>query len=168
MEPRKNQEISAKEVRLIDEKGEQVGIVSVAEAISKAEGVGLDLIEIAERVNPPVCKIMDYGKFKYEREKKAKEMRKHQHQVKLKEIKFTPRISDHDYSYRCVQAKKFLSSGDRVKASVFFKGREMSHTERGRNILEKLVEDLKDISVVDKAIDMQGKLMSVSLAPTKN
>lgn len=167
MEPRRNEQIRINELRLIDENGDLVGIVSNKEAQDRAAALGLDLIEIASSANPPVCKIMDYGKFKYDQEKKAKEAKKHQHQTKLKEIKFTPRISEHDYSYRCVQAKKFLSQGDRLKASVFFKGRELSHTERGTDILNKLVNDLKDVSIVDKDISLQGKYMSVYLAPAR-
>ena len=166
-EPRKNEEIRISNVRLIDENGEQVGIVSNQEAQNKASAAGLDLIEIAANVKPPVCRIMDYGKYKYDKEKKLKESRRNQHQTKLKEIKFTPRISDHDYGYRREQAKKFLTSGDRVKASVFFKGREMAHVERGRVVLEKLIQELEGIAQVDKNIIMQGKLMSIILVPAK-
>jgi len=144
-----------------------VGIVSGKEAIERALNLGLDLIEIAPNAEPPVCKIMDYGKFKYEREKKAKEAQKNQHQAKLKEIKFTPNISDHDYGYRCEQAKKFIGEGNKVKATVYFKGRELSHVERGRSVLEKLMVDIGSNTSVDRGVRLEGKNMSVILTPTK-
>jgi translation initiation factor IF-3 len=123
------------------------------------------LIEIASGVNPPVCKIIDYGKFRYEKEKKAKEAKKNQHQSKLKEIKFTPNISDHDYGYRCEQAKKFIKDGNRVKASVYFKGREMSYLDRGKVVLEKLKEDLNPTASIDKDFVLEGKTLSMTFTP---
>lgn len=154
-------------MRLIDEDGQQAGIVSTRDALDKAYNVGLDLIEIASNATPPVCRIMDYGKFKYEKEKKAKEAKKNQHQTKLKEIKFTPNISDHDYGYRCEQAKKFIGESNKVKATIFFKGRELSYADRGRAILERLMKDLEDITVIDKELKLEGKCMSMILTPHK-
>jgi translation initiation factor IF-3 len=110
---------------------------------------------------------MDYGKFRYEKEKKAKEAKKNQHQSKLKEIKFTPNISTHDYGYRCEQAKKFIAEGNKVKATVFFKGRELSFLDRGKSILEKLKSDLSDKTAVDKDLNLEGKIMSMILTPLK-
>jgi translation initiation factor IF-3 len=166
-EPRKNKEIRANQVRLIDEAGKQVGVVSNKEALDSAYRAGLDLIEISTNAKPPVCRIMDYGKYKYGREKKLKESQKNQHQTKLKEIKFTPRISEHDFGYRSEQAKKFIIQGNRVRASVFFKGREVSHKDRGEDVLNKLIDNLKEVASVDRNIKFEGRYMSAVLVPIK-
>jgi len=144
------------QVRLIDEKKVQVGVVSIEEAKKRAYETGLDLVEIVSSAQPPVVRIVDYSKYKYEIEKKKKEAKKSQHVMKLKEIRFSPNISDHDYSYRMKQAREFIKDGNKVKAVVIFHGREMAHLDRGKSILEKMYEDLKDIAIVKKKCLLEG------------
>ena len=146
--PRVNQEIRVKEVRLIDENGENKGIVSIKEALSLADEAGFDLIEISPQAVPPVCKIMDYGKYKYEQQKKKHEARKNQKIVNIKELKLRPMIDVHDYEVKVKQAKKFLEQGDKVKFTIRFKGREMSANDMGRKVLSNLVDDLENICKV--------------------
>jgi translation initiation factor IF-3 len=143
-------------VRLVDENGEQVGVVSRNEALRRAESVGLDLVEVSPNSAPPVCKIMDFGKYKYELSKKEKETRKKQHVIVTKEIRMRPKIEEHDFDFKLKHARKFLLEGDRVRASVQFKGREMIHQEFGRKILERFIENLQDIAKTEKDPVMEG------------
>lgn len=163
--PRINREIKAKEVRLINYNGENMGVVSLSEAISIAQEVGLDLIEISPQVNPPVCKVLDYGKYKYEQQKKKNEARKNQKIVNIKELKLRPMIETHDYDVKVKQAKKFLSQGDKVKFTMRFKGRELNSSELGKEILDKLLEDLEGLCKIDAAAKMEGKQMFMIVSP---
>lgn len=163
--PRVNQEIRVKEVRLIDENGENKGIVPTREAIILADEAGLDLIEISPQAVPPVCKIMDYGKYKYEQQKKKNEARKNQKIVNIKELKLRPMIDVHDYEVKVKQAKKFLSQGDKVKFTIRFKGREMSANDMGRKVLDNLVEDLDNICKVESEPKLEGRQMMMVVAP---
>ena len=156
--PRINQDIKAKEVRLINYNGENLGVVSLKEALHIAEDVGLDLIEISPQVNPPVCKVLDYGKYKYEQQKKQKV-------VSIKELKLRPMIDTHDYEVKLKQAKKFLAQGDKVKFTMRFKGRELSANDMGKEVLNKLIEDLEGICKVDAAPKLEGKQMFMMVSP---
>ena len=163
--PRINREIKAKEVRLINYNGENLGVVSISEALGIAQEVGLDLIEISPQVTPPVCKVLDYGKYKYELQKKKNEAKKNQKVVNIKELKLRPMIETHDYEVKLKQAKKFLSQGDKVKFTMRYKGREMSANDMGKDILNKLVEDLEGLCKVDAAPKMEGKQMFMIVSP---
>ena len=163
--PRINREIKAKEVRLINYNGENLGVVPTQEALKIAQEVGLDLIEISPQVNPPVCKVLDYGKYKYEMQKKKNEAKKNQKVVSIKELKLRPMIETHDYEVKLKQAKKFLSQGDKVKFTMRYKGREMSANDMGKDILNKLVEDLEGLCKVDAAPKMEGKQMFMIVSP---
>ncbi len=163
--PRINREIKAKEVRLINYNGENLGVVSIQEALKIAAEVGLDLIEISPQVNPPVCKVLDYGKYKYELQKKKNEAKKNQKVVSIKELKLRPMIETHDYEVKLKQAKKFLSQGDKVKFTMRYKGREMSANDMGKDILNKLIEDLEGLCKVDSAPKAEGKQMFMIVSP---
>lgn len=160
-----NREIKAKEVRLINYNGENAGVVSLAEALKIAQEVGLDLIEISPQVTPPVCKVLDYGKYKYEMQKKKNEAKKNQKVVSIKELKLRPMIDTHDYEVKVKQAKKFLAQGDKVKFTMRYKGREMSANDLGKEILNKLLEDLDGLCKVDSAPKMEGKQMFMIVSP---
>lgn len=155
------------QVRLIDQDKNQVGIIGTSEALQRAQAAGLDLVEVSPNSSPPVCRIMDYGKFLYEQQKKQKEARRHQHQVKVKEIKLSPRISDHDYEYRMEQAKKFVQAGDRLKLTVVFRGREMTHKEFGMRLIERFREDMSEHAVVDKEPSFAGRNLVTIFIPKK-
>ena len=163
--PRINREIKAKEVRLINYNGENAGVVSLAEALKIAQEVGLDLIEISPQVTQPVCKVLDYGKYKYEMQKKKNEAKKNQKVVSIKELKLRPMIDTHDYEVKVKQAKKFLAQGDKVKFTMRYKGREMSANDLGKEILNKLLEDLDGLCKVDSAPKMEGKQMFMIVSP---
>ncbi len=163
--PRINREIKAKEVRLINYNGENLGVVSIQEALKIASEVGLDLIEISPQVNPPVCKVLDYGKYKYEMQKKKNEAKKNQKVVSIKELKLRPMIETHDYEVKLKQAKKFLSQGDKVKFTMRYKGREMSANDMGKEILNKLIEDLEGLCKVDAAPKAEGKQVFMIVSP---
>ncbi len=160
-----NEEITDAELRLLSNDGEQLGIVSAAEALAKAEEAGLDLVKIAPKAVPPVCKIMDYGKFKFEEEKREKEARKKQKVVDVKEIRMTPGIDTHDFDVKVNSAIKFLKSGDKAKVAVRFKGRELAHTAIGNTLLERFAEGCKDYAVVEKQPKLEGRQMIMFLAP---
>lgn len=153
-------------MRLIDDEGTQVGIVSVREAQQIAEERGLDLVEVAPNAVPPVCRLMDYGKFRYEQSKKEREARKNQRQVGLKEVRLRPKTDDHDLEVKANQARKFLRSGDKVRFTVRFRGREMAHPDIGREMLEQIAEVLRDVAVVEQKPAMEGRAFSLVLAPT--
>ncbi len=163
--PRINEGIKARQVRLIDEMGENRGVVSIAEALQIADNAGLDLIEISPQANPPVCKVLDYGKYKYEVQKRKNEAKKNQKVVNIKELKLRPAIDTHDYEVKIKQAKKFLTQGDKVKFTMRFKGREMSANDMGKQILDKIISDLDTVSKVDAAPKVEGRQMSMLLSP---
>ena len=143
-------------MRLIDEEGEQVGIITRAEALKRADEAGLDLVEVSPNSDPPVCKIMNFGKYKYELAKKEKENKKKQHTIVTKEIRLRPKIEEHDFIFKMRHARKFLEAGHRVKATVLFRGREMAHREYGIRVLERLQEELDDIAKVENEPRMEG------------
>lgn len=160
-----NREIRAPRVRVVDEHGEQLGLMSSREALTLAQERELDLVEIAPQANPPVCKIIDYGKFKYEQQKRDKTQRKHQHQQQLKEVRLHPRTDDHDVDFKTRHAREFLGEGHKVKFTVVFRGREITHQEVGRELLERIIQALTEDAKVDQAIRMDGRNMSMILAP---
>jgi translation initiation factor IF-3 len=160
---RLNDEITADEIRLISEKGEQLGIVSLEAALEQTRESGLDLIEIAPSGRPPVCKMVDYGKLKYEKKKKQQQSKKKQHVIKIKEIRLRPRIEEHDLMTKLNQGRKFLSNGAKLKVTLMFRGRELSRIDLGRNVMERVLEELKDIAEVEKDIPLEGRRMSVIL-----
>lgn len=162
--PRVNDMISAKEVRVIDQNGEMKGVFSVQEAQRMAEAAGLDLVEISPNTDPPVCKILDFGKYKYEQQKKAAEARKKQKVIDIKEIKISPRIDKHDYEVKMRNARRFLEEGDKVKVTMRFRGREMSHMEIGINLLRKMKEELADVCTVEMEPKFEGRQMMMVLA----
>lgn len=161
-----NDEIRVREVRLVGADGEQVGVVSKNEAMDKAEEAGLDLVCVSPKANPPVCKIIDYGKYKYEEEKKAKEARKKQSTITVKEIRMSPNIDQHDLETKAKNAIKFLKSGDRVKVTIRFRGREMAHQNLGNDVLNNFADMVKDFGQVDKRPKMEGRNMSMFLSPS--
>jgi translation initiation factor IF-3 len=160
-----NTRIRARDVRLIDEDGTQVGVVSLREALLLAEERGLDLVEVAPNAIPPVCRVMDYGKFRYEQTKKEREARKNQKQIELKEVRLKPKTDDHDIGVKARQARKFLLSGDKVKFTVKFRGREIFHPDIGMAMLEQMSEELRDIAIVEQKPLMEGRALSLMLAP---
>ncbi len=153
-------------MRLIDENGTQVGIIGVREAIAMAEERGFDLVEVAPNAVPPVCRLLDYGKFRYEQSQKEREARKNQKQAELKQIRLMPKTADHDITTKANQAKRFLLQGDKVKFNVRFRGREMAHPDIGRKMLEEIAEQLRDIAIVEQKPLMEGRVLSLLLAPT--
>jgi translation initiation factor IF-3 len=156
------------EVRVIDEDGEQLGILETRDAIRQAREKGLDLVEVAANAEPPVCRIIDYGKFQYEAKKKAGEAKKKQVVITVKEVKFRPGTDDHDYDYRMKHAREWLQEGDKVKATIWFRGREMTHRELGARILEKLEKDLADVGEVEARPRMEGNQMFIILGPKRH
>ncbi|MDG6325674.1 translation initiation factor IF-3 [Glaesserella parasuis] len=165
---RLNEEIRVKEVRLTDQNGEQLGIVSIQEALTKAEEAELDLVEISPNAEPPVCRIMNYGKFIYEKEKAAKEQKKKQKVVQVKEIKFRPGTDEGDYQVKLRSLIRFLEDGDKAKITVRFRGREMAHQEIGMDVLERVKNDLAEIAVVESAPGkLEGRQVVMVLAPKK-
>jgi translation initiation factor IF-3 len=164
---RLNEEITAPEVRLIGLEGEQVGIVSVRQALSLAEEAGVDLVEIAPLATPPVCRIMDFGKFKYQEAKRAHEAKLKQKQIQVKEVKFRPGTDDNDYQIKMRNLIKFLQEGDKAKITLRFRGREMAHQEFGMRMLERIKADLEDIGQVEQFPKMEGRQLIMVIAPTK-
>lgn len=160
-----NEEIRVREVRLIDENGDQIGIVPTREALEMAMDRGLDLVEIAPGAKPPVCRLMDYGKFRYEQSKRDKEARKKQKVITVKEVKMRPRIEDHDFMVKARHARKFLEAGDKVKVTIMFRGREISHADLGRDLCSKFADELKNVALVEKDPKVEGKNMIMILTP---
>jgi translation initiation factor IF-3 len=160
-----NREIRAPRVRVIDKDGAQLGIISLGEALIKAEQSGLDLIEIAPTAEPPVCKIIDYGKYRYQLTKKEKESKKSQHQVKVKEVKIKPNTDEHDLQVKMRHARDFISKGNKVRITCVFRGREMLHPEFGEKVVLRMCEDLADVATPESSARMMGRSMSVVLAP---
>ncbi len=165
--PRVNRQIRVPEIRLIDQDGENAGVVSPATAMEMAEEVGLDLVEISPGANPPVCKIMDFGRFKYEQQKKANEAKKKQKIIEIKEVKFRPNIDTHDYDVKMRSVTKFLGEGDKVKVTLRFRGREMAHQERGRELLTKIAGDIEEIGKIEAMPKMEGRQMIMVVAPQR-
>ncbi len=154
-------------MRVIDENGNQIGIIAVQEARRTAEERGYDLIEISPNANPPVCKFLDYGKYRYEQMKKEKLQRKHQQQTQVKEIRLHPNTDDHDFEYKARHARRFLEEGNKVKATVIFKGREITYQDQGKEILLRLLEKVEDLTKVEQEPKMEGRSMIMMLAPEK-
>lgn len=162
---RRNEQIRAREVRLIGAEGEQLGIISRNDAIALAKEKGLDLVEVAATAEPPVCRVMDYGKYKYEQQKKKQEAKKRQTVVQIKEIKVRPKTDEHDYQTKLKHVRRFLEEGDRCKVTVFFRGREIVHKDRGLTILDRFIEDTKDLAKVDQEARAEGRTLQMLLAP---
>jgi len=163
--PRVNEQIGVPEVRLIDQNGENVGVVSKNEAMARAEEAGLDLVEISPGATPPVCKILDYGRFKYEDQKKKSEARKRQKTIDVKEIKMRPNIDQHDYDVKMRSILRFLAEGDKVKVTLRFRGREMAHQELGMKVLDRVREQLDEIAKVEQFPRLEGRQMIMVMAP---
>ena len=164
---RRNDQIRVREVRLIGEDGEQLGIVERNEALNMAREAGLDLVEVAAAADPPVCRIMDYGKYKYEAGQKARDARRNQANTQLKEIRFRIKIDDHDFATKTGHVKRFLEGGDKVKVMIMFRGREQSRPEAGIRLLQRLADEVADISVVESTPRQDGRNMTMVLAPTR-
>lgn len=162
-----NRQIRISPVRVIGEDGEQLGIMSVEEAVESAEEQGLDLVEVAPNSRPPVCRIMDYGKFKYEQSRKARQAKKKQHTIQLKEVKFRPGIEEHDMEFKLRHARRFLEEGNKVKTTMMFRGRQVTHPELGREVLERVAEELEDVGKVESHPVLEGRNMIMVLAPLK-
>lgn len=164
-EPRINREITSPSIRLVDHNGNMVGVVSVAEGLRMADQVGLDLVEISPTASPPVCKVLDYGKYKYEIQKKAHEARKKQKVIQIKEIKLRPTIDKHDLEIKTRNIIGFLQEGDKVRITLRFRGREMDHTELGMQVLERVQEMLKEHAKIELAPKIEGKQIVMAVAP---
>jgi translation initiation factor IF-3 len=163
--PRMNEDIRVREVRLIDENGDNVGVVPIADALARATAAGLDLVEISPDAKPPVTKVLDYGKYKYQEQKKAAEARKRQKIVEIKEIKMRPSIDDHDYDVKMRSMKRFFDDGDKVKVTLRFRGRELSHQELGWQVLQRVKADTEPHAKVESEPRMEGRQMVMVLAP---
>ena len=160
-----NEQIRVPEVRLIGPEGEQIGVMPTKEALAQAAEAHLDLVEVAPQAIPPVCRIMDYGKFKYEQSKKQQEARRRQTIIQVKEIKVRPKIEEHDMGFKLKNSRRFLSEGDKVKISVIFRGREIAHTDRGIRILAQMAEALVDVGTVEQAPKLEGRNMFMLITP---
>ncbi len=165
MRVRVNEQIRLSPVRLIGEDGEQVGIVPVDEALKSARAKGLDLVEVAPMARPPVVKIMDYGKYRFEQAKAARAARKKQHNIQVKEVKYRPGISDHDFEFKTRHARNFLKEGNKVKLTMMFRGRQVTHPEFGENVLNRVYESLQDVAKVEAMPKLEGRNMTMVLAP---
>ena len=166
-----NRQIRAHEIRLIDENGEQKGVMKTIEALHLAENAGLDLVEVSPNANPPVCKILDFGKYRYEMEKKQRDAKKNQTVIKIKEIRMQPKIDKHDLETKSKFIASFLNEGNKVKVSIRFRGRELAHPELGKDVLDRILEILTENGVqynLDKGAFMEGKMMSMFVSPAKN
>ena len=164
-EARINERIRVPQVRVIGDDGEQVGVLATREALALAQSKGLDLVEVSPTARPPVCRIMDYGKFKYEQNRRARKARKNQHVMHLKEVKMRPKIDDHDYGFKLQHARTFLSERDKVKFTVTFRGREMAHQEIGRQLIERIVTDLADVATVEQSARSEGRTLTMVVMP---
>jgi len=162
-----NENIEAQEVRLVDESGQMVGVVPLAEALERAQAVGLDLVEVSPNASPPVCKILDYGKFKYEAQKKASAARKKQRVIDVKEIKMRPNIDDNDYNIKMRKIQEFLAEGDKVKVTLRFRGRELAHQDLAMSLMERVRDELGDQAKVEQFPKMEGRQMVMIMAPPK-
>ena len=165
MGPRVNEQIEAEKIRVVDADGEMVGVISKEEGIEIAYEAGLDLVEVSPNADPPVCKVLDYGKFKYEAQKKANEARKKQKVIDVKEIKMRPGIDEHDYQVKMRSVRRFLDEGDKVKMTIRFRGREMAHQELGMKVLDRVREDVDELAKVEQFPKSEGRLMTMVIAP---
>ncbi len=165
--PRVNDRIRAQEIRLIGAEGENVGVVTPGRAMQMAEDAGLDLVEISPNADPPVCKIMDFGKYKYETQKRESEARKKQTTIQVKEVKFRPNTDTHDYEVKMRNVVKFLEKGDKVKVTMRFRGREMAHQNLGRELLERVADDIQELGKVENMPKMEGRQMVMMIGPAK-
>lgn len=164
---RRNERIRLPQIRVIDEDGAQLGILATQDALSIAREKGMDLVEVAPNADPPVCRIMDYGKFKYQQQKRQQEAKKNQTVIQIKEVKFRPKTDEHDYQTKLRHIRKFLENGDRCKVTVFFRGREIVHKDRGATVLERVVADVADLAKVEQAAMAEGRTLTMMMAPTK-
>ncbi len=162
---RVNEQIRSPEIRLIDAEGVQVGVMNIKEALAKAASDHLDLVEVAPQANPPVCRIMDYGKYKYLQSKKLQEARRRQTIIQVKEIKVGPKIEEHDMLFKLKNIRRFLAQNDKTKITVFFRGREMAHTDRGLKVLQQMAEALADVGTVEQQPRLEGRSMSMIITP---
>ena len=162
-----NERILARSIRTIDVNGDQLGILTVEEALVVARERGMDLVEVAPNSKPPVCRIMDYGRYKYQQEKRQQESRKHQHVIHIKEIKMRPKTGEHDYQFKLKHIRKFLEKGNKVKATVMFRGREVFHAERGTAILSRIEENVADLGFIEAPPKFEGRNMFMVIAPSK-
>jgi translation initiation factor IF-3 len=162
-----NERIRVPEVRLIDDQGQQVGVMKTADALKFAQERELDLVEVAPEARPPVCRVLDYSKYKYEQAQKQKQARKHQQQITVREIKFRPKIAQHDYDTKKGHVERFLRHKDKVKVTIMFRGREVTHPERGTAILDRLAEELSELGVVEQRPMQEGRNMTMMMAPSK-
>jgi translation initiation factor IF-3 len=167
-EVRVNRRIRAREVRVIDPDGNQLGIMSLDDALNTAINMDLDLVEVATKSDPPVCRIMDYGKFKYQQSKKSQESRKKQTIIHLKEIKLRPKTDDHDFQFKVRHMERFLKEGNKVKVSMIFRGREIMHPDLGEKLLKRVIDFTKELSVVEQAPKREGRAMNMILAPIQS
>jgi len=159
--------IRVPQVRVVDAEGNQLGVMSTREALETAENSGLDLVEVAATANPPVCRIMDYGRFKYQSSKKAKDAKKKQSVIHIKEVKLRGKTEEHDFQFKLRNARRFLEDGDKVKISIIFRGREITHTELGMGMLKRVQEELKDVATVESPPRLEGRNMSMLVAPSQ-
>ena len=157
--------ITSPQVRLVDENGEQVGVVSISDALRRAENAGLDLLEVSPNADPPVCKILDYGRFRYEAQKKKNEARKKQKVIEVKEIKMRPNIDTHDYEVKMRSIHRFIDEGDKVKVTMRFRGREMVHQELGKQVLDRVREEMEETAKVEQFPKLEGRQMTMVMAP---
>ena len=162
---RRNDQIRVREVRLIGAEGEQLGIVERLAALQMAHDAGMDLVEVAATADPPVCRIMDYGRFKYETQKKKQEAKKRQTVIQIKEIKLRPKTDEHDYQTKVGHIRRFIEDGDRSKVTIFFRGREIVHKDRGQTMLDRVVEDTKDIAKIEQEARAEGRTLHMMLTP---
>lgn len=162
-----NERIRVREVRLIDENGEQLGVLPTSEALRIARDRGLDLVEVAPMASPPVCRLMDYGRYKYEQTKRERDARKHATKVELKEVRLRPKTDEHDIDFKTRAVQRFLKDGDKVKVTLMFRGREMAHPQIGRQILEQMAEAVREFGQVERMPLMEGRTMTMILAPLK-
>lgn len=160
-----NEQIKHREVRVIDTDGKQIGIMDIQKALKLAKSKQLDLVQVAPKANPPVCRIMDYGKYKYEQSKKEKEAKKKQKVINVKELRMSPNIEEHDLQVRIKNARRFLKEGDKVKVTIKFRGREITHNSLGKEVLENFAESVKDLAVIEKKPKLEGRNMIMILAP---
>ena len=161
---RVNERIRVREIRVIDDTGQQLGIMPPPQALAMAKTKGLDLVEISPTAVPPVCRIMDFGRYQYQEQKRARQAKKHQKIIEVKEIKFRPKVDEHDYQFKKKHIERFLEDGDKVKATIFFRGREMAHPEIGRRILERLIAELADVAIAETMPRQEGNQMHTILA----
>ncbi|MGM0415358.1 MAG: translation initiation factor IF-3 [Thermodesulfobacteriota bacterium] len=162
-----NREIRASEVRVVDPEGEQLGIMPIDQALAAAAENGLDLVEVSPQAKPPVCRIMDYGKFKYQQQKRAAEAKKKTARVEIKEVKLRPKTETHDFKVKVKNVRRFLESGNKVKVTIMFRGREVTHPQFGRDLLQRVSEEVNDIGVVESFPSMRGRFMHMVMAPKK-